>query len=503
MSRWDDVVIGAGMAGLSAAALLARSGRRVLVLEAHDAPGGYAHTFRVRDFRFCAQVHYIFGCGEGQTIHRFLDDVGIAGEIPWIRLDPDGFDHVIVGGDRVRIPSGLRTFEQRLVRRWPEAAGALRRYFAAVEGVGVELDRDDELPRRIDPISLARSALRYRHMLRWSRSTLADVYDAVGMPPRLRAILAGQSGDYLLPPEEVSFVLHVALVWGYDRGAYYPKKHFHHFVERVCDVIRESPGCELRLESPVARIHVEGRRVVGITTADGERHTADRYVSNVDPRATLELAGPAAFSEEDRRRVDYRYSCSTVTLYLGVKGMDLREHGFGSHNVWRYPHDDIGRMYADQLERHDLSNPWLFMSTPSLHSDEPGTCPPGHQILEIATACDHRRFAELRRRDRRAYNLEKKRIRDRILEIVDSELAPGLRDHLALRLTGTPATNERFCRAPAGNAYGAALTPENVTLARRPYRTSVDNLWLANATAGMPSVAGAIGAGARLFRELS
>ncbi len=304
MSRWDDVVIGAGMAGLSAAALLARSGRRVLVLEAHDAPGGYAHTFRVRDFRFCAQVHYIFGCGEGQTIHRFLDDVGIAGEIPWIRLDPDGFDHVIVGGDRVRIPSGLRTFEQRLVRRWPEAAGALRRYFAAVEGVGVELDRDDELPRRIDPISLARSALRYRHMLRWSRSTLADVYDAVGMPPRLRAILAGQSGDYLLPPEEVSFVLHVALVWGYDRGAYYPKKHFHHFVERVCDVIRESPGCELRLESPVARIHVEGRRVVGITTADGERHTADRYVSNVDPRATLELAGPEEPVGEPRSAVE-------------------------------------------------------------------------------------------------------------------------------------------------------------------------------------------------------
>ena len=214
------------------------------------------------------------------------------------------------------------------------------------------------------------------------------------------------------------------------------------------------------------------------------------------------LVGPDD-RQEDRRRVDYRYSCSTVTLYLGVKGMDLREHGFGSHNVWRYPHDDIGRMYADQLERHDLSKPWLFMATPSLHSDEPGTCPPGHQILEIATACDHRRFAELRRRDRRAYNLEKKRIRDRILEIVDSELAPGLRDHLALRLTGTPATNERFCRAPAGNAYGAALTPENVTLARRPYRTSVDNLWLANATAGMPSVAGAIGAGARLFRELS
>ncbi len=54
MNDFDDLVIGAGMAGLSVAALLARTGRRVLVLEAHDTPGGYAHMFRMRDFRFCA-----------------------------------------------------------------------------------------------------------------------------------------------------------------------------------------------------------------------------------------------------------------------------------------------------------------------------------------------------------------------------------------------------------------------------------------------------------------
>ena len=48
----------------------------MLVLEAHDQPGGYAHSFRMRDFRFCAQVHYVFSCGEGETIHRLLGDWG-------------------------------------------------------------------------------------------------------------------------------------------------------------------------------------------------------------------------------------------------------------------------------------------------------------------------------------------------------------------------------------------------------------------------------------------
>ena len=81
--------------------------------------------------------------------------------------------------------------------------------------------------------------------------------------------------------------------------------------------------------------------------------------------------------------------------------------------------------------------------------------------------------------------------------------SPNCRAMVGWRITGTPATNERFCRAPAGNSYGAALVPENVTLTRRPYRTSLDNLWMVNATAGRPSVAGAIGAGARLYRDLT
>ena len=71
-------------------------------------------------------------------------------------------------------------------------------------------------------------------------------------------------------------------------------------------------------------------------------------------------------------------------------------------------------------------------------------------------------------------------------------------------MLGTPATNARFCGAPAGNAYGAALTPAQVGLGRRPRRSQLSNLWLANATAGLPSVAGAIGAGMRLVdAELS
>lgn len=502
--HYDDLVIGAGMGGLTVGALLAKAGRRVLVVEGHDVAGGYAHTFTLKDYRFCAQVHYIFSCAPGESVHTLLDELGVVDRVPFVRLDPDGFDHVVVAGERVRIPNGLAKYEARLTELYPQWREPLRRYFATLSAIGAELSQEGELPSRLTPWSVLRSVVRYRHVARYARWTLEDYYDRVKMPPRLRAILAGQSGDYLLPPRDVSFILHVALVCGYDRGAYYPAGHFFHFVDTIADTIRKAPGCEILLEHEVDRIHVEGGRVTGISTTNGRRFTAARYISNVDPQRTAQLAGEHHFakSKRDQRLLRYDYSCATFTMYLGVKGLDLREHDFGSFNVWHYPHEDLNRMYDDQLVRHDLSNPWLFLSTPTLHSPEPGLCPPGHQILEVATACDHERFARLRARDRRAYNAEKKKIRENLLDIIEASYVPRLRDHLAMRVTGTGATSARFCRAPAGNAYGSALTPANVGVHRGPFQTSLGNLWMVNATAGMPSVAGTIGAGLKLFRQL-
>lgn len=503
MPHFDDIVLGAGMGGLSVAALLARSGRRVLVLEAHDVPGGYAHTFDVRGQRFCAQVHYIFGCGAGEGVHSVLAKLGLVAQVPFVRLDPEGFDHVVVAGERFRIPNGLSKFRERLLQRFPGAELPIRRYFQVIAAIDEELTRSDELPDRITPWTLLGSGYRFRHLLRYRHATLEQLFDRVRMPNLVRAILAGQSGDYLLPPRDVSLLLHVALVCGYDRGAYYPRFHYHQFVESIAGVIRGAPGSELLLGRKVERIHVSNGRVTSVSTTDGTSFTAERFISNIDPRRTAALAGGWQPSRADQRRLDYEYSASTFSMYLVLSGLDLREYGFGSYNVWRYPHPDLNRIYDDQLLANDLTNPWLFLSTPTLHSDEPGICPPGRQILEVATACDYGHFARLRRDDRRAYYLAKNRIRENVLDILEAEFVPNLRRHLELRLTGTGPTNERYCGAPEGNAYGARLTPRHVGPERRPYRTSLDNLWMVGATAGFPSVAGTIGAGARLYRELT
>jgi all-trans-retinol 13,14-reductase len=497
---YDDLVIGTGMAGLTVGALLARAGRRVLLLEAHEFPGGYAHTFPMGNYRFCAQVHYVFGCGEGEPVHDLLDRLGLTETVRFRRLDPEGFDQVVVAGERFRIPSGFSKFRDRLVRRFPEAREPLRRYFATVMALREEISRLPDAPGWRD---LLTAPLHFPGLIRYRTWTLQRFYDHLGMPERLQAVLAGQSGDYLLPPERVSLLLHVSLIAAYDRGAYYPEKHFSHFVDAIVGSIRAQPGCQVLLEHEVARIVVHGGNVARVETNSGQVFRAGRYISNLDPALTLRLVGANHFPSGYQKKLVYEYSSSSFTLYLGVKGCDLREHGFGSYNVWHYPHDDINRMYRDQLERHDFSNPWLFLATPSLHSDAPGLSPPGHQVLEVATSCDYAHFETLRKTDRRAYNREKTKVRNAMLDVLEASYVPGLRSHLAIRVAGTPTTNEHYCRAPAGNAYGAALTPAHTRWPRVDFTTPVPNLFLVNATAGYPSIGATVASGMRLYDRLT
>src|SRR5208282_5101800 len=117
-----------------------------------------------------------------------------------------------------------------------------------------------------------------------------------------------------------------------------------HFVESLATYVKSQPECDLLLETEVDRIVVDGGRVTGVRTTRGETFSAERYISNVDPRRTASLIGERSLPGRWLDKLSYDYSSGNLTLYLGLRGIDLRDHGFGSHNVWHYPHDDIDAM---------------------------------------------------------------------------------------------------------------------------------------------------------------
>ena len=494
MERFDYVVLGAGLGGLSAAACLTRQGYRVAVLEKHYLPGGCCHTFDYGKYRFCADVHYISGCGPGRTIDQFLKYIGQ--EVPFNTLDPDCIDRIITPDVDFRIPLGWETFRTRLLQTFPDETYEINRYCDAIAQLHAEMGQLNQESKWYDQTwSDWLSLPKYWNLFQKRTWTLQDLYDEVGLSPKLQALLAGQSGDYALPPKEIALLTHVSLVGDYAEGAYYPQQHFKHFVETIVDAITAGGGT-VRYSSAVEQIELADDKIQGVI-ANGQLYQATQaYISDLDPKLTVSLMSPAdALDSHERERLTgYEYSTSAFNVYLGLdERFQPERYGLGNWNIWYYPNGDLNQAYDKQLA-DDLKHPWIFVSCPTLKSAAAGMAPAGHHVLEVATVCPYEPFRQLHNIDIDAYKAKKKQVFQEIMASL-RDLIPDVDSYTRMKVYGTPTTSEHYLGQPEGNIYGAKLIPEQVGLNRLGFRTALSNLYFVGASAGYPSIPGVIGNG--------
>lgn len=511
----DALILGSGIAGLTAGALLAHAGQRVRVLEAHYHPGGYGHTFHFGEgddrIAFNAQLHYVWNCGPGETVDRMLRKLGLHTSVTFERYDPDGFDRMEMPGHSLRIPMDWGELVERLQGAFPAHAQACADFIAEVRGTEDELGvvaRDDR------PLVLLAQAHKLRRVLRYRDATLQDVFDRFGLPQAAQTLLALQWPDFLEPPNRLSFFAWVMLFAGYVQGAWYPTRHFEHFVDSLVQTIEQNGG-EVRLRRRVVDFVSEGEAIVGVVEEavddKGEGTGAltthrvargGRVICNFDPRRAAEMIGVERFSGAVRRTLDYTYSASNFMAYVVVKGIDLRDYGFGRYNLFHTDDVDLNRCFHHMYRLGDYSKVSFAMTTPSLLTDVGGDCPEGQQIVEFLTVADHARFSALKFSDPRAYRRLKQRIFDAILDVVERDYVPGFREHICFKMTGSPTTNERYCLSPMGHSYGSAMTPAQIRN-RVPPDSSIPGLYFCSATAGFAGFSGAVWTGTRMYERLT
>ena len=476
--QYDAIVIGAGLGGLSAAAMLARGGLGVLLLERHNVPGGYATSFVRGRYEFEVALHELSGVGPPDHrggLYHYLEYLGMADKVEFLHI-PNLYRAVFPDLD-ITLPAGREAFEAKLVERFPHEAKGIRRVMARV----FDFRRDfSQVMQRRGKVNMATLPFRFPHFFRYLPTTWGQVLNRDVKDPAARAVLSQYWGYVGLPPSKISFVYFATTLAAYiRRGAAFPKGRSQALSSAFLRRFEELGG-QVRLNCGVQRITTRNGRVTGVITDDGEEIAADWIVSNADPITTCrDLIGagesggttavPASFFGQLQSS---EVAAATVNVYLGV-ACPPQDLGLTEHEIFVNADYDFDRQY-EQMKAVTVPE---SIAVTCYNAVYPDISPTGTSIVVLTALAYGAPWARI---PPAQYVATKNRIADAMIDVAE-RISPGLREHAEVVEVSTPLTNMRYAGAMGGSIYGFDQPPRDNMVWRMGNRGPVDGLYFAGA----------------------
>jgi len=288
----DVIVVGSGIGGLTAGALLAQRGLKVAVFEQHFLPGGYCTSWergvRQKDgtrlrYVFDAGVHDVSGLGENGPVRLTLRQLGLEDQLDWRRMDHEYF----VSGVHLRIPRDPDEFAQKLGELFPDETENIRAFFEEMHNIYRELYADVKERGGVPgPPLNVEDTLAYPkthpHVYRWLDSSFQEMLDAYFDDADLKTFLSSLTGYLTDDPSHLSVSAMAPIFGYYFDGGYYPAGGSQKLADALVSVIEKNGG-KVYLRTPVERILIEDGRATGVVlTKTGEVHRAKAIISNAD-----------------------------------------------------------------------------------------------------------------------------------------------------------------------------------------------------------------------------
>jgi len=483
------------MGGMTAAAFLAKLGRRVLVLEQHYEPGGFTHTFRRKDWEFDVGVHAVGEVTQHTLTGRLLSCLSEE-RLEWASLGPvydafhypDGFD--------IDFPDNPLTFRDNLVEAFPKEAAGIDAYLDEVRNVAASMRNyylARTLPTKLNPIAdrwLAKKA--QAHLLTNTEDTIRKFTS----DERLLTTLVAQWGYYGSLPSRSSFAMQALVTKHFLHGGYYPKGGSKSIALGLLGTVARTGGWT-RIKADVEEILVENERAVGVRLRGGEEIRAGRIISAAGILSTLQRMLPMADACAPwvTSVKKLRPASAHVCLYLGFEG-DIRQAGAGSANQWFY------ETWARDSDAWDVKPgqdpgpaPVLYTSFPSLkdplHEPGPRQLHTGEAVTFVPWSVFEPWVGSKWMKRGQDYEAFKEGMQKALLKQLFEHM-PGLKPHLAWAELSTPVSTQHFCRPVQGSIYGLEPTPERFENPWLRPRSPITNLYFAGSEVTTVGVMGAM-----------
>ncbi|MBS1256997.1 MAG: 4,4'-diapophytoene desaturase (4,4'-diapolycopene-forming) [Candidatus Scalindua arabica] len=437
--KYDVIVLGAGIAGLICGTFLAKSGKKVLIIEQHSIPGGYCTSFKRKGFVFDAAVHHIGGCGKWSVVGRCLKELDI--NTKFLQLDP--MDSVNFPSFSVDIPAEIDDYVDLLKKRFPSESENLSSFFK-------------EFTRLYRATF---STERHKMLVKYQDLTYKEMLDSFFADEQLKMVLSAQWGYIGSPPHEVSAIGMCQMLVNYLKdGAYFPVGGTQNFADAIAQKFIDYGG-HIMLSSRVEKLLTEDNITKGVTTEKGDKIAADLFVSNIDPRQTFFnlMEGNAVDDAYLRKLETMKESVSFFLLYLGLDSqIDLKSLKRGFY------HTSNSTSFSD--------NDWFYISVPT--DVDSSLAPDNKQIISVVVSS--RDYYD----DIEDWAVYKDKMKEYTINYLE-DIVPDIQGHIEVIDAATPKTLYRYTLNSKGAAYGWAVTVDQTWSNRLPHTTPFENLFLA------------------------
>jgi prolycopene isomerase len=433
------LIIGAGMAGLTAAAYLSRAGLKVDVYEQHTLPGGYISSFVREGFTFPAGPTSITSNG---IVFPILKELGLAEKRKFLHVG----HQMSWGGHDVPLRDAGQVRDE-ISQHFPGQRKALKRYFRWVEigGGGFRQLVESGMMFGQGILPKVLNLLVKHPLMPWASlvargQTNRSLHARHFSDPALRRMLDELA--YPVMPAQNTLGMWIS----YFDDTWVPAGGMQACANIFMRLIREHGG-QVHLGTPVQRIRVDNGRAAGITLGNGTEISADWVVSAADLRHTcLDLIGREHLPSATLAKLERaRPSEPVFAAFLGLRGSPTLDRTF---ERFREPH--VIFTCADGMT---IQIVWLS-------KDDTSLAPPGKQALFVGRLDNYADWEPLKA-NQAAYQLRKTAVTDELITRAE-EFLPGLRDHIAVMDAASPLTYERYTSNWQGATTGWNWNPEFV-----------------------------------------
>ncbi len=490
--EYDFVIIGSGLGGLYSAAMLAKEGYSVIVLEKNRQLGGCLQIFSREKVIFDTGVHYLGGLDKGQNLYRYFDYLGLMDMIKFKKLDMDGYDQISFSDDPVqyKVPQGYENFINYYAEFFPEERAGIELFCAKM----IEVCR--KLPLYNVEVT---SDLDFMQFV-LSDKPVDEVIASCVKDPALRRLLAGNNALYAGIPGVTPFYVHALVINSYIESAYKCEKGGAQISLALSKIIRQHHG-QIRAHANVKKIETDDEKATCVVLESGEKIHGKKFISAIHPTVTLQLLG------EDNKMIRKAYrsringlknSVSAFIVYVVLKEKSIPTF---NHNKYYVKCNDAwnNEIYTEEEWPKSVA----IFTTPS---KDPDYCE-GLIIMSYMQYDDVKEwedtFNTVAHEDDRSESYQQFK-RDKAQKVLDlaEEKIPGIRDNMKSYYTSTPLTMRDYIGGEGGSLYGIIKDHRDPLKTLIPPQTRIPNVFLTGQNTVMHGVLGVIVGAVKTCNEI-